>query len=154
MELGEGENGFTGTPFSRREMTLDEYLQSLCDGTEPAKLRPGLVPQTVFWALGPADRIVGMVKVRHRLNRRLLIHGGHIGYYIRPSERGKGHGKDALRLALGKLRALGVRKALVTVAPDNLASIGVVLANGGRLRNIVSDPETNGMVARYWIRLV
>jgi len=98
------------------------------------------------------DRIVGMVRVRHRLNRRLLDHGGHIGYYIRPSARGKGHGRDALRLALRKLRALGARKALVTVSPDNVPSTRVVLANGGRLRNIVSDPETNAMVARYWIR--
>ena len=152
-ELGDGENGFTGTPFSRGEMTLGDYLQSLCDGRDPAKVRPGLVPQTVFWVLDRADRVVGMVKVRHRLNRRLLIHGGHIGYYIRPSERGKGYGKEALRLALKKLRALGVKKALVTVSPDNIPSARVVLANGGRLRSIVSDPETRRMVARYWIRL-
>jgi len=151
MELGDGENGFTGTPFHRGEMTLEEYLRWCCDMSDPANLKPGLVPQTVFWALNDAGRIVGMAKVRHRLNRRLMRYGGHIGYYIRPSERGKGYGKEALRLALRKLRILGAKRALLTISPDNGPSVRVVLANGGRLRNVLADVD--GKTARYWITL-
>src|SRR5262249_28041907 len=83
IDLGQGENGFGGTSVASGELSLEEYLRRCCDMSDPAKVGPGLVPQTVFWMVDDAGSAVGMVKVRHYLNERLLIHGGHIGYYIK-----------------------------------------------------------------------
>lgn len=115
-ELGTGENGFSGTPFFRGEITLAEYLQSCCDGPDPAKVKPGRVPQTTYWLLDESGTVVGMVRVRHSLNEFLLLHGGHIGFFIRLAWRGRGCGKSAFRLALDELRKLGVKRALPSTA--------------------------------------
>jgi len=102
-EVGGGENGFGGTTVHTGECTLEQYVQQCCDVTDPAKLRPGLVPQTTFWALDDDGVVVGMVRLRHYLNNRLRVHGGHIGYFVRREKRGKGYGKEMLRLALMEL---------------------------------------------------
>lgn len=152
-ELGRGEGGFGGTSFGRGEADLAGFLRSCCDGEDPTKLGPALVPQTVYWMIGNDDTVVGMVRVRHFLNERLRQYGGHVGYYVRPNERRKGYATQALSLALGRLGELGVLRALVTVAPDNAASIGVVMANGGQLDGQGADPDSGERVNLYWIDL-
>jgi predicted acetyltransferase len=152
-ELGGGENGFGGTPVHTGETTVEEYVQQCCDMPNPAKLESGFVPQTVFWALDTDGRAVGMVRLRHCLNDKLRFHGGHIGYFIRRDQRGKGCAKEALRLALIELRKLGENRALLTVDPNNTPSIRVIERNGGRLENTVTDPETGQRYRRYWIEL-
>jgi predicted acetyltransferase len=83
----------------------------------------------------------------------LLQYGGNIGYYIRPSQRGKGYGKLALRLGLEKLRRIGAGRALLTVKPTNIFSKRVVLANGGVQDGQGVDPISKEVVDRYWIEL-
>ncbi len=151
--LGEGENGFSGTPVHNGQVSLDEYLQSCCDGKDESKLKPGLIPQTTFWLLDPKEKVVGMVKVRHHLVECTRINGGHIGFFIHPSLRLKGYGKQTLALALVELKKIGESKALITVYPENLASIKVVEANGGKFEDTIFDPRTKHEVNRYWIEL-
>lgn len=153
VDLGEGENGFAGTPVHKGEASLQEYLQTCCDMMDESKLKPGRVPQTVFWLLDSDDRVVGMVKVRHRLAESTRINGGHIGFFVHPAQRGKGYGKRALALALAELKDLGEVKALITVYPENAPSIRIVEANGGQHCDTVSDPGTEHQINRYWIEL-
>ncbi len=81
-DLGDGENGFTGSQVHDGRESMHEFLQSCCDMTDKSKLKTGLVPQTVFWVLDSEKIAIGMVKVRHCLNDKLRIHGGHIGYFL------------------------------------------------------------------------
>jgi predicted acetyltransferase len=53
----------------------------------------------VLWVIDAADRAVGMVRLRHFLNDRAADHGGHIGYFIKRDQRGRGYGTAALRHA-------------------------------------------------------
>jgi predicted acetyltransferase len=152
-DLGDGENGFGGTPVHAEELTLEEYLRECCDMPDPAKLRPGLVPQTVFWALDDDGEAVGIVRLRHYLNNTLRVHGGHIGYYVRRDQRGHGYGKEMLRLALDELRRLGETRALITTDPENVHSIRVIEANGGQFADVSSDPRTGAQYRRYWVDL-
>jgi predicted acetyltransferase len=152
-DLGGGENGFTGTPVHTGEATVEQYLQRCCDMPDPTKLHPGLVPQTVYWVLDADGNAIGMVRVRHYLNEKLRFHGGHIGFFVRRDQRGRGRAKEALRLALAELRKLGEKRALLTVDPANTPSIRVIDANGGRLENTVTDPETGKQYRRYWIEM-
>ena len=82
-----------------------------------------------------------------RLSDYLLEVGGHIGYSIRPSERGKGYAKKALRQGLKVAKEKNIKKALVTCSVNNPASRSVILANGGILEDV-----RNG-VERYWIEV-
>jgi len=150
-DLGEGENGFGGTTVHTGEATVEEYVQRVREMTDPDKLRPGLVPQTMFWILDVDGVAVGMVRMRHYLNDKLLFHGGHIGYFVRSDRRRAGYGKEALRLALIELRKFSVTHALLTVDPTNIPSIKVIERNGGRFENVVTDPETGKTYKRYWI---
>jgi predicted acetyltransferase len=153
-DLGGGECGFGGTPVHTGEATLQEYLQQCCDMPDPALLAPGLVPQTIFWVLKDDGEAIGMMRVRHYLNDSLLLYGGHVGYYIRRDQRGKGYAKAALRLALNILRELGEPRALLTVNPDNTPSIRVIEGCGGCLENVVTSPETGKVFKRYWVELM
>jgi predicted acetyltransferase len=152
-ELGGGETGFGGTSFGLGKKDLADFLRECVDGEDPAKVNPGFVPMSVFWVMDEANQLVGIVRMRHRLNEQLLQRGGHLGYYIRPSARGRGYAKRALGLGLQRLRELGVARVLVTVDPDNAASIRVILANGGLPDTPGRHPENGNPVNRYWFDL-
>jgi len=105
-----------------RKKELDSRQEGLKDGWK--------VPSTVYWLL--ADGVpVGFGTVRHFLTDALRREGGNIGYGIAPRYRGKGYGKELLRLLLEKAREMGMAQALVTIRSDNRASQAVALANGG-----------------------
>lgn len=87
------------------------------------------------------------MNLRLRLNEGLLNYAGHIGYSIRPSERGKGYAKETLRQGLQVAKEKNIKKALVTCSVNNLASRAVILANGG-----IFEDARNG-VERYWIEV-
>jgi predicted acetyltransferase len=151
-DLGTGENGFGGTPVAMGELTLEQYIQRCIEMTDVTKLRPGYVPQTIFWAVDEQGNAIGMVRLRHYLNERLKDDGGHIGYYVRRDERNRGYGKEILRQALTELRKIGEERALLTVNLDNIASIKVIEANGGVFESEGQEPDGKRF-GRYWIEL-
>mgnify|MGYP001183576954 FL=1 len=112
----------------------------------------GLVPADTYFLYDTRrSRILGTTQIRHYLNEGLTIRGGHIGYGLRPSERGKGFGKKMLALALKKAKELGLNKVLVTCDKDNIASAKTIIANGGVLEN---ELVYEGVpIQRYWIQL-
>ena len=110
---------------------------------------PGWVAATTYFAVEDG-RIVGTIQIRHELNDMLLKTGGHIGYGVRRSERGRGHATRMLALALKKCGTLGIERALVTCDGDNIASARVITKNGGVLENEVLEPGGNA-VLRFWI---
>lgn len=112
----------------------------------------GLVPDSTYFCLDvERNKLVGAVNIRHRLNERLLLDGGHIGDGVRPSERGKGIGTRMVGLALEKCRDLGLDRVLMVCDKENVASARTILRNGGVLENEV---VVDGVVEqRYWIQL-
>ncbi len=152
-ELGDGESGFGGgTDFANGKSTLAELLQNVVSMATSKSLPPSLVPQTTFWLFDDENHIVGMSRLRHRLNDALLIDGGHIGYYIRPSERKKGYGHAVLALTLTEARKLGLARVLLTADSDNAGSIGVIEGNGGRREDERVD-DSGVRYGRFWIEL-
>lgn len=130
-----------------------EPWASYLDRLEGFRLGHGLparlVPETCL--VGEADgALVGMVRVRHALNRRLVRMGGHIGYVVRPAYRRRGVGTALLARGLREAAAMGIDPALVTCADDNLASITMIERAGGRLDGLVDVPGLSPR-RRYWI---
>lgn len=130
------------------EQWYSRNLANRCEQT----VQPGLVPATTFLALDEeTDELIGMIGIRHYLNSALLKRGGHIGYSVRPTCRGRGYATEMLALALKQCRTLGLHRVLVTCNRTNLASAKVIVHNGGVLEN---ELENGGIVTqRYWISL-
>lgn len=120
--------------------------------TEGKNIPVSFVPHSTYWAVDSDENVVGAVNIRHRLNEFLFERGGHIGYGVRPSERQKGYASEILRISLPKVKALGIRKALVTCDKHNFPSAKTIMKNGGVLDS--EFQEENGIVVqRYWILL-
>ena len=133
--------------------TVAEWLERLSRCAQPDTCPPGLVPASTYMCLRTRDdRLVGLVDIRHRLNDYLLNSGGHIGYSIRPDERGRGYAKMQLLLALDKCRSLGISPVLIACAADNEASKRTIIACGGVLDDMRVSPEGRPTL-RYWIHL-
>lgn len=131
---------------------FDSYLAGLEVDAETAE-KEGLVPDTTLFALDvERDIFVGAVNIRHYLNENLLLHGGHIGDGVRPSERRKGFATEMIRLALGECRRLGVTRVLMVCDKDNVGSAKSIQKNGGVLDNEITDDDGN-IEQRYWIEL-
>jgi predicted acetyltransferase len=110
----------------------------------------GFVPHSTFW-LVEGGEVVGVSNLRHRLTDSLRIEGGHIGYGIRPSARGRGHGTRILALTLAEAAKIGITRALLTCAKANLASGAVIRANGGVLQDETFLDSRDEVVQRWWV---
>ena len=111
---------------------------------------PDIVPMDAYF-IESQGRILGELTLRHRLSARLEKRGGHIGYKVRPAERGRGIATAALRLGLEKLRRLGVDRALITCNEKNETSARVIEKCGGVRTDDAVTPS--GIERRYWISL-
>ncbi len=129
------------------------YVRKLQGHADGIDLESGWVPWSTYWLVRDPRRILGVSRLRHRLNGRLLVTGGHIGYDIRPAERGKGYGTRILAMTLEKARARAIRRALLTCLAGNAASARVIEKNGGVLQDVIDSEEMGGPLKRYWIDL-
>ncbi len=124
------ENGFIN---GCSGMSYDEYRRWLIKSDEQSKgigLEEWMVPQTIYWLYADGQP-VGFGKLRHRLTEKLRVEGGHAGYSIRPSYRGKGYGKALLGYLIEEAKALGIDRLLLTIHNDNEASRKTAIACGG-----------------------
>ena len=112
------------------------------------------VPETILWYV-EGDEFLGSISIRHVLTPVLEQWGGHIGYAVRPSARGKGHASAMLTGALDHIRAhLPLKRVTLTASVENPASLRVIEKNGGVLFDTVPHPWHAGELGRrYWIEL-
>ncbi|MEV0902351.1 GNAT family N-acetyltransferase [Actinoplanes sp. NPDC049802] len=110
----------------------------------------GWVRCTFRWIV-EGERYLGAIALRHELTDFLLEAGGHVGYGVRPSARGRGLAGWALAGIMPEARKLGLSRVLLTCDVNNLASARTIERNGGVLED-VRDTDL-GRLRRYWITL-
>jgi predicted acetyltransferase len=140
---------FDGVEFTRAGLEdTDEFARFttyLRAEALPETPRPtGWVPYTVMWIVEGAEYL-GRVSLRHTLNGQLLTWGGHIGYGVRPTARGRGVATTALALMLPIAADMGIDPVLVTCDVDNEPSRRTIERNGG----IYEDTREGKL--RYWV---
>ncbi|MFB6724660.1 GNAT family N-acetyltransferase [Kribbella sp. NPDC056345] len=122
------------------------YLRDRSDPSTPMK--EGFVHATHWWIVEGGEYL-GAITLRHSLTEKLLDGGGHIGYGVRPSARGRGLAGWALGEVVKHARKLGLERVMVSCDDANIASAKTIERNGGVLEDI---RETwLGTTRRYWI---
>lgn len=129
-----------------------QFVQQLRDYSKGINLPEGWVPGSTYW-LVRNGRVLGVSNLRHDLTEFLRHEGGHIGYSVRPTERGKGCGTLMVKLVLEKAKELGLERVLITCDKDNVASAKVIQKNGGKLESESISKQTGKLKQRYWIEL-
>ena len=120
----------------------------LAEETTPASADH--VTCTYRWIV-EGDEYLGSIALRHELNDWLRAFGGHVGYGVRPSARGRGLASAALAEVVGLAADRGMAEVMVTCHTTNPASRSVIERNGGRLEDSVVDEDGNTLL-RFWIR--
>ena len=146
-EFEETQSAHDGGFWDAEAFVYEAWLESNRDMEMGLGIPEGWVPAVQLVAFARDGQAVGFLNLRLRLSAYLLEEGGHIGYSIRPSERGKGYAKEALRQGLQIAKEKNIKRALVTCSTENQASRAVILANGGQLEDVRNGTE------RYWIDL-
>jgi predicted acetyltransferase len=128
------------------------YVQSLEDEEAGVNLREGYVPCTHRWLLSPTGQVIGVARVRHRIDTPFLAqHGGHVGYDIAPSMRRRGYGHFAMSVALLEARRLGITRLLLCASEDNAPSRAVIERAGGILESTSHSEYWNERLCKYWV---
>ena len=96
-------------------------------------------------------RIVGFICLRHSLkyDDDDPEFCSHIGYSIRPSERGRGYAKEQLRLCLDKARALGLSRVRIVCRDINVGSAKTIQAVGGVYVDTLYGEESKMNILRF-----
>lgn len=140
------ENGLTNEFHGiSREDFENKALSQMISFSKGENLPEGYVPET-FLFLWNDDEIVGQFRIRHYLCESLRVGAGHIGYFIKKEFRGKGYGKEGLRQTLQVVRTIIPEDEIyLRVNKDNLASLQVMLHNGGYIEH--EDEQ------KYYVRI-
>ena len=146
-EFEQTQSAHDGGFWDAENFDYEDWLESNQNQEVGINLPEGWVPAIQLVAFARDGQAVGFLNLRLRLSDYLLEVGGHIGYSIRPSERGKGYAKETLRQGLQTAKQKNIKKALVTCNTENHASRSIILANGGKLEDVRNGTE------RYWIEL-
>lgn len=131
------------------DLPWDAYLAKL-DARRRGLVDDDFVAAT-FLVADVGGEIVGRVSVRHELDERLAVEGGHIGYVVLPGHRRRGDATEMLRQALVVARAAGVDRALLTCDDDNVGSVTVIERCGGVLDGLGTNPRNGKPLRRYRI---
>ena len=144
-EFEQSQSAHDGGFWDVENFVYEDWLESNQNQEMGINLPEGWVPAIQLVAFSEKGQAVGFLNLRLCLSNFVLEVGGHIGYSIRPSERGKGYAKESLRQGLQVAKGKNIKRALVTCSTENLASRAVILANGGKLEDVRNGTE------RYWI---
>ncbi|MDE5746592.1 MAG: GNAT family N-acetyltransferase [Acetatifactor sp.] len=148
----EDADSFAGCSRLEKYEDMEEWMEMVW--RQEQEVEPGKVPSHVYLAIRQSDeRLVGIIDLRHHIDHPILgLWGGHIGYTVRPNERGKGYAREMLRLNLENCRRRGLDKVMVTCTRNNPASERTILGCGGVFeKEVLVDGE---WIKRYWITLM
>lgn len=132
------------------EECMDRYYK--IQDNEYAKSIDRCPGKTYFLIRKNDNKLIGMINIRHHLTPKMLVHGGHIRYGIRPTERRKGYNK--INLYLGLLKALeefNLDKVMLDCDVKNLGSDKTIQALGGVLKRTDIDDYDGALTNVYWI---
>ena len=113
----------------------------------------GKVPMERYWLVRGGHEVLGSIHLRPRMEDDLARKIGHIGCFVRPSERCRGCATLMLRRMLRKARERGLSFVWLTCRKTNLASARAIRKGGGVLEGEFWHAEKDALFERYRIDL-
>lgn len=110
-----------------------DWLSHITRNAHAETVSPDWVLTDTFFAMDEADRIVGIIDLRHEL-KGFLVDFGHAGYSVRPSERRKGYATAMLQLLKAHAKACGMDQLQLSVERSNAPSVKTIIRSGGVLQ--------------------
>jgi predicted acetyltransferase len=145
QEIPRSECGFVNGCNGRSFAGYREWLIRSNEISKGKNLEDWMVPCDTYW-LYVNGQVVGIGRLRKKLNDELRVEGGNVGYAVRPSCRGRGYGKIILEQLIKKAKELNMDKLLITILNENTASLRVALSCGGVI-------EAQDEIRKYiWVR--
>jgi predicted acetyltransferase len=126
------------------------FLSSLRKYRDGTGLPPGVVA-SFSWFAFDEGRILGRLNFRPEITPAMFVEGGHIGYEVRLSDRGRGWATRMLGTFLTTLDPTVYPRVLVTCDRENPASRRVIEKNGGIFEACEPSPRTGRMTERFWV---
>ncbi len=147
---------FEPTPTSPRKLfaweDYEDFLRIISDDLNDKERE---LNSTLFFFM-ENKVILGALQLRHHINHPNCSLewkcGGHIGYGLRPSVRGKWLAKVMLSLGLIEARKIGIEKVLISAHSNNIPSWKTIEWLGGVFVKEIDDEEKKLKV--YWISLL
>ncbi len=137
-----------------RDLSYEAWVAQLEAASDPATCPNGRAPALTYFGVRESDGyIVGMIDLRLELNDHLRTHGGHIGYAVRLTERGKHYATDMLKAALKIYKECGISDLLLICSKDNAASAKVITNCGGVLKDEIYSDTNHEVLHRYTIKI-
>lgn len=133
------------------DSSYEEFYDSLEVNKHINQINPEWANQTSYVLIDENGHIYGAANIRHELKGKLREIGGHVGYGIRPSERGKGYATLQLKLLLEKMDKMGIDNALITCRENNIGSIKTMNKFIGTADSLIPSRYEGIMEYRYWV---
>ena len=128
------------------EKLEEDYTRQPSEEKVPAR--------TYFFVRESDNKIIGMINIRLALNESLKKYGGHIGYSIRPTERGNGYNRINLYFGLKVCKEYGIEEVFMDADKDNPASWKTIESLGGKnIREYFEDEFDHCIVKDYIINV-
>jgi len=155
IDHGSHSNGVGGLDRYLRESTYAAWLDKVRADIDLANTPEGRAPgYTYFYVHEQDDEIVGMINIRLALVGDFMREqGGHFGYSVRPTQRGKGYATRMLCEALAFCNAIGMNDFVLTCNKSNPASAGVIKNCGGVLEAEFYSEFFKEVIQRYRIHI-
>ncbi len=146
-------NGSGGLDGYLEKSTYEEWIKKVLADIDIANIPQPKVPAlTYFYVREDDNKIVGMINIRLALNDFLKKEGGHIGYCIRPTERGKHYATNMLNDALKVCDTLGIHEVILSCDKSNIASASVIKNCKGELESEFYSEFFKEIIQKYVIK--
>lgn len=145
-------NGTGSLDWYLENSSYEKWLDKIISYMDIANIPAGKVPSLTCFCVCNG-RIVGMLNLRLALNGFFRTEGGHIGYSVRPTERGKHYATDMLKSALEVYRKLGIHNVILVCDKENAASAKVIRNCGGTLESEFYSENYGEILQRYIIKI-
>ncbi|WP_105615813.1 GNAT family N-acetyltransferase [Vallitalea okinawensis] len=139
--------------YTKAEKDFKEFVTDLINFSKGINIPEDWVPCSSFWLID-RDEVVGVIRIRHRVDNDYLQMIGHIGYEIKSSKRKRGYGSRLLELGLKEAKKLGLEEVLVTCNEDNIGSLRIINKFNGEYKKSFIDDETGKTVLQYKVCVV